>query len=90
VIFAAGLGVLLLLGLNGNAGYWHAKPNGQRVSAPSAPSAAMPKPAPQFVGKNLKRKNPTKKISAKVTMETTPKRRGRPKGSKNKQKGDAS
>jgi len=90
VIFAAGLGVLLLLGLNGNAGYWHAKPNGQRVSAPSAPSAAMPKPAPQSVGKNLKRKNPTKKISAKVTMETTPKRRGRPKGSKNKQKGDAS
>ena len=44
VIFAAGLGVLLLLGLNGNAGRWTATPNGQRVSAPSAPSAATPKP----------------------------------------------
>lgn len=47
VIFAAGLGVLLLLGLNGNAGRWAATPNGQRVSAPSAPSAAMPKPSPR-------------------------------------------
>ncbi len=47
VIFAAGLGVLLLLGLNGNAGRWTASPNGQRVSAPSAPSAATPKPSPQ-------------------------------------------
>ena len=28
VIFAAGLGVLLLLGLNGNAGKWRAQPNG--------------------------------------------------------------
>ncbi len=32
VIFAAGLGVLLLLGLNGNAGRWEACPNGQCVS----------------------------------------------------------
>lgn len=47
VIFAAGLGVLLLLGLNGNAGRWTATPNGQRVSAPSAPSAATPKPKPR-------------------------------------------
>ena len=39
VIFAAGLGVLLLLGLNGNAGNWKASPNGQRLSAPSAPAA---------------------------------------------------
>ncbi len=39
VIFSAGLGVLLLLGLNGNAGKWRAQPNGQRISAPSAPSA---------------------------------------------------
>ncbi len=45
VIFAAGLGVLLLLGLNGNAGRWTASPNGQRISAPSAPSAATPKPS---------------------------------------------
>lgn len=47
VIFAAGLGVLLLLGLNGNAGRWSATPNGQRISAPSAPSAATPKPTPR-------------------------------------------
>lgn len=39
VIFSAGLGVLLLLGLNGNAGYWQAKPNGQRISPAAAPSA---------------------------------------------------
>ncbi len=38
VIFAAGLGVLLLLGLNGNAGRWSARPNGQRISNTSAPT----------------------------------------------------
>jgi len=37
VIFAAGLGVLLLLGLNGNAGNWQAKPNGQSISNTAAP-----------------------------------------------------
>jgi len=47
VIFAAGLGVLLLLGLNGNAGRWSASPNGQRVSAPAAPSAATPRQRPR-------------------------------------------
>jgi len=40
VIFSAGLGVLLLLGLNGNAGRWEAKPNGQRLNESTAPSAA--------------------------------------------------
>jgi len=38
VIFAAGLGVLLLLGLNGNAGRWRANPNGQRISNTAAPT----------------------------------------------------
>ena len=81
VIFAAGLGVLLLLGLNGNAGRWTASPNGQRVSAPSAPSAATPEPAPK----------PTRRLqlSPEAKVSTTPstsvpKRRGRPPGSKNK------
>lgn len=46
VIFAAGLGVLLLLGLNGNAGGWKAQPNGQRISAPSAPFAHRDRPNP--------------------------------------------
>lgn len=43
VIFSAGLGVLLLLGLNGNAGFWQAKPTGRRISLPSAPSAQITK-----------------------------------------------
>jgi len=43
VIFAAGLGVLLLLGLNGNAGRWEAKPNGQVINDRTAPSAALAK-----------------------------------------------
>jgi len=38
VIFAAGLGVLLLLGLNGDASRWEARPNGQRISNTSAPT----------------------------------------------------
>ena len=41
VIFAAGLGVLLLLGLNGNAGRWLAKPNGINIVDRTAPSAAL-------------------------------------------------
>ena len=39
VIFAAGLGVVLLLGLNGNAGKWRARPNGVNVSSRFMPSA---------------------------------------------------
>lgn len=41
VIFAAGLGVLLLLGLNGNAGKFIARPNGQRISNSGAPAAQV-------------------------------------------------
>lgn len=41
VIFAAGLGVLLLLGLNGNAGRWVARPNGTYINDRTAPSAAL-------------------------------------------------
>lgn len=41
VIFAAGLGVLLLLGLNGNAGKWRARPNGVNVSSTYLPSAQI-------------------------------------------------
>ena len=41
VIFSAGLGVLLLLGLNGNAGKWEAKPNGQVIKDRTAPSASQ-------------------------------------------------
>lgn len=38
VIFMAGLGILLLLGLNGHAGKWQAKPQGQNVGKTSAPT----------------------------------------------------
>ena len=41
VIFSAGLGVLLLLGLNGNAGKWEAKLNGQVIKDRTAPSASQ-------------------------------------------------
>ena len=46
VIFAAGLGVVLLLGLNGNAGYWQATPNGQTVCNRAAPHAEAHAPMP--------------------------------------------
>lgn len=49
VIFSAGLGVLLLLGLNGNAGKWRAKPNGIQLGVDAAPAArrrALPKDSP--------------------------------------------
>ena len=39
VVYMAGLGILLLLGLNGNAGKWRAKPNGQDVSGNVASNA---------------------------------------------------
>ncbi len=50
VVFCAGLGVLLLLGLNGNAGKWRAQPNGVRISKASAPAARrrpLPADAPK-------------------------------------------
>ena len=43
VIFAAGLGVLLLLGLNGNAGRFRARPNGVRLSPAPAPTGSTAK-----------------------------------------------
>ena len=102
VIFAAGLGVLLLLGLNGNAGRWTASPNGQRISAPSAPSAAMGKPdtrprpmphpsaplkGPVREEESLKDQSPKAApapLKGPIVETPAPKRRGRPKGSKNK------
>lgn len=41
VIFMAGLGVLLLLGLNGNAGFWQAKVQGQNICKLAAPRARV-------------------------------------------------
>jgi len=39
-VLASYRGVLLLLGLNGNAGRWEARPNGQMLHESTAPSAA--------------------------------------------------
>jgi len=101
VIFAAGLGVLLLLGLNGNAGRWTAVPNGQRMSAPSAPSAATAKPKPhpaRTPPSSTPLTDPVREEEREITAPLAlaeaplkaPKRRGRPLGSKNKPKGATS
>jgi len=101
VIFAAGLGVLLLLGLNGNAGRWTAVPNGQRMSAPSAPSAATAKPKthpartpPSSTPLTDPVREGEREITAPLALAEAPlkapKRRGRPLGSKNKPKGATS
>ena len=71
VIFSAGLGVLLLLGLNGNAGRWHAECKGQRISRPSAPSASTEKSAKEKAAsetpptKAAAKKAPAKKAAVK-------------------------
>lgn len=44
VIFMAGLGVLLLLGLNGNAGKWRAKPNGRNIAKAISPMRMQAEP----------------------------------------------
>jgi len=67
VIFAAGLGVLLLLGLNGNAGGWQAMPNGVRVSDLPTPPNVLEKPKPQTRrgrSKASTRKTTQKKVSS--------------------------
>ena len=74
VVFCAGLGVLLLLGLNGNAGKWRAKPNGVRISKQAAPAARKrplpadaPKPTPVEAEKPAKKRT-TKKAAAKKAV----------------------
>jgi len=64
VIFAAGLGVLLLLGLNGNAGRWNAMPNGVKISGNQAPPSNMPKPEKLAVKAKAKRGRPRKNKAA--------------------------
>jgi len=82
VIFAAGLGVLLLLGLNGNAGKWRAKPNGVRISKQAAPAARkrplpadapQPKPAPTATSSTATR---SKKPAAKKKKAASQKKGG--------------
>jgi multicomponent Na+:H+ antiporter subunit B len=77
VIFMAGLGVLLLLGLNGNAGMWRATPNGVDVSAKKQ-IPAVRKKAPKKTPKSPA-KNPTKTATKKrmSTAKTKPERKGK-------------
>ncbi len=75
VIFSAGLGVLLLLGLNGNAGKWRAQPVGQRIYKPSAPAARI-RPTPQSIRTEPTppKKTPTRRKSAASKAKTTTKK----------------
>lgn len=78
VIFAAGLGVLLLLGLNGNAGRgkkaWRAKPVGVDISLPHAPPAETLKPKP--VKKATRKRKTAKRTTSKAsTAKTTASRK---------------
>jgi len=92
VIFSAGLGVLLLLGLNGNAGKWRARPNGVWVgtkSAPSARRAPMPKDAPKPTPKRVaKRKPAAKRATSKkpASKNPTPKKPATKKATATKRK----
>ncbi|PHR94348.1 MAG: cation:proton antiporter [Robiginitomaculum sp.] len=62
VIFMAGLGVLLLLGLNGNAGKWRAKPNGHNIGEGAPTPARNPvENEPKPVAKSTKAKRTAKK-----------------------------
>lgn len=72
VIFAAGLGVLLLLGLNGNAGKWRAKPAGVRVSKQAAP-AARKRPLPADAPQPQEPPKPKRKTTAKKKTTRKPK-----------------
>ncbi len=95
VIFCAGLGVLLLLGLNGNAGKWRAQPNGVRISKQAAPAArrrALPKDAAVLKEKEPETK-PTPKSKAapkKTATKKAPQKKTAPKAKTNKSKGGSS
>lgn len=67
VIFMAGLGVLLLLGLNGNAGKWQATPNGQAIGG-RGPTLIKPDPqADKSAKPKAKRKTTAKSTTASKT-----------------------
>ena len=93
VIFSAGLGVLLLLGLNGNAGKWRASPNGERICTPSAP-AARRKPEPKPAAKVALKPKPKPAAKAKPAAKKKPSAGKKPaakaKTVKPAKKGDAS
>jgi len=83
VIFAAGIGVLLLLGLNGNAGKgpkgnrkpWRASPNGINLSRTTSPAAIAfkeaPAPKPATSPKPKARRGTAKTTSKKPAAKKT-------------------
>ena len=73
VIFAAGLGVLLLLGLNGNAGKWQASPNGVHIGRANAPKTLMADVASDEVVT-------TTETSSKPKPKRNPRKTSKPKG----------
>lgn len=74
VIFMAGLGVLLLLGLNGNAGKWHAQPNGQAIGGRGPSSVRDSSDKVRQPPTKPKIKSPTKsKTAAKSKAQQKPK-----------------
>ena len=89
VIFMAGLGILLLLGLNGNAGLWRASPNGQNLGGPTPntklekpesvpePMLGEPlKPVQKRVRKTVAKKTVKKKTTTKKTTRKPVKKKG--------------
>ncbi len=73
VIFMAGIGVLLLLGLNGNAGRWRAKPDGQNIGAkpPKAVSPELATPAKPTQTRAKRKAKPKPKTSTKARTAKT-------------------
>lgn len=77
VIFAAGLGVLLLLGLNGNAGKWRASPNGINLSLAQAQAAPITADngdmADDMAGASESEKSKSTRKAARSKTSKTPK-----------------
>lgn len=64
VIFAAGISVLLLLGLNGHAGMWRARPTISYLSSAPAPAAKPHKAPTKTIATHSKTKPQTKGTSS--------------------------
>lgn len=91
VIFAAGLGVLLLLGLNGNAGRWRASPNGVNICShtvplaerlPEAPAGVTAKP--QASVRKATKTRAVKKTTVKKSVSRTASAKASPKKAEGK------
>lgn len=73
VIFMAGLGILLLLGLNGKAGKWQARPNGRAIGG-RGPSQVTPELEAER--KPAVKTKPKARLKPASKTKTKPKTRG--------------